>query len=160
MWNFIGRKHARETDGLAAPDSEDGRQWVWVFAPEFRLMIAAIVGPRTLTPPRRSSLRPVAIPRSSATATCYLVALIAPSMSTTFARTGKRGVTQAALQPPDLVYGQLASRRNRAAGDAYARRAWTERLTHLGYTISTALVEQVNLTLRQVGTVGERRPVS
>ena len=30
-------------------DGEDGRQWVWVsFAPEFRLMIAAVVGPRTL----------------------------------------------------------------------------------------------------------------
>ena len=51
MWNFIARKHARETDGAgeSLPESEDGRQWVWVsFAPEFRLMIAAVVGPRTL----------------------------------------------------------------------------------------------------------------
>src|SRR2546427_13064949 len=51
MWNFIARKHACETDagGESLPDSEEGRQWVWIsFAPEFRLMIAAIVGPRTL----------------------------------------------------------------------------------------------------------------
>ena len=28
--------------------SEDGRQWVWIsFAPEFRLILAAFVGPRT-----------------------------------------------------------------------------------------------------------------
>jgi len=51
MWNFIGRKHACETDlaGESLPDAEDGRQWVWIsFAPEFRLIIAAVVGPRTL----------------------------------------------------------------------------------------------------------------
>src|SRR5207302_4424963 len=51
MWNFIARKHACETDtaGESLPNGKDGRQWVWVsFAPEFRLMIAAIVGPRTL----------------------------------------------------------------------------------------------------------------
>ena len=51
MWNFIARKPARETDeaGASGPDGEDGRQWIWVsLAPEFRLMIAAVVGPRTL----------------------------------------------------------------------------------------------------------------
>ena len=51
MWNFMARKHARETDeaGESLPEGEDGRQWVWVsFAPEFRWMIAAVVGPRTL----------------------------------------------------------------------------------------------------------------
>jgi len=50
MWNFIARKHACETDaaGESLPDGEEGRQWVWIScAPEFRLMIAAIVGPRT-----------------------------------------------------------------------------------------------------------------
>ncbi len=36
MWNFIGRKHSKECDedGESRPDSEDGRQWLWVsFAP-------------------------------------------------------------------------------------------------------------------------------
>ena len=51
MWTFIARKHACETDaaGASLPDGEDGRQWVWIsFAPECRLRIAAVVGPRTL----------------------------------------------------------------------------------------------------------------
>jgi hypothetical protein len=51
MWDFIARKHARETDeaGERLPEGQDGRQWIWVsFAPELRLMIAAVVGPRTL----------------------------------------------------------------------------------------------------------------
>ena len=50
MGNFTARKHARETDeaGESMPDSEDGRQWIWVsFAPEFWLMIAAVVERRT-----------------------------------------------------------------------------------------------------------------
>lgn len=51
IWNFIQRKHSKilEENGEASPVSEDGRQWVWIiFAPEFRLMLAAFVGPRTL----------------------------------------------------------------------------------------------------------------
>ena len=51
MWNVIERKYARQTDeaGERLPAGEDGRRWVWIsFAPELRLMIAAVVGPRTL----------------------------------------------------------------------------------------------------------------
>src|SRR5437588_157022 len=50
MWNFIRRKHAKEAgpDGESTALSEDGPQWVWIsFAPEFRLILAAFVGPRT-----------------------------------------------------------------------------------------------------------------
>jgi hypothetical protein len=50
MWSFIKRKHAQqaEPDGESSDLSEDGRQWVWIsFAPEFRLILAAFVGPRT-----------------------------------------------------------------------------------------------------------------
>ena len=50
MWTFIRRKHAKEAgpDGESTALSEDGRQWVWIsFAPEFRLILAAFVGPRT-----------------------------------------------------------------------------------------------------------------
>ena len=51
MWHFIKRKRARETDeaGASVPEGQDGRPWVWVsFAPAFRMMVAAVVGPRTL----------------------------------------------------------------------------------------------------------------
>jgi transposase-like protein len=50
MWNFIKRTHAQQAgpDGESTAWSEDGRQWVWIsFAPEFRLILAAFVGPRT-----------------------------------------------------------------------------------------------------------------
>ena len=101
MWNFIGRKHAQETDavGESLPDSADGRQGVWVsFAPEFRLMIAAVVGPRTLDTAKEvaavTKARVAGIPAFFSDGfTCYLAALIAAfHVVTTFARTGKRGV--------------------------------------------------------------------
>src|SRR5215510_7509261 len=47
MWHFLARKHTCETDatGESGPDSADGRPWGWIsFAPEFRLLSAAIVG--------------------------------------------------------------------------------------------------------------------
>jgi transposase-like protein len=100
MWNCIERQHARETDaaGDSLPNSEDGRQGVWVsFAPEFRLMIAAIVGPRTLDTAKAvvaaTKARVAGIPAFfSDGVTCYLMALIAAfHVVTTFARTGKRG---------------------------------------------------------------------
>jgi transposase-like protein len=50
MWSFIRRKHAQQAgpDGESTEWSEDGRQWVWIsFAPEFRRILAAFVGPRT-----------------------------------------------------------------------------------------------------------------
>jgi transposase-like protein len=50
MWSFIRRKHAQQADadGESTDLSEDGRQWVWIsFAPEFRLVLATFVGPRT-----------------------------------------------------------------------------------------------------------------
>jgi hypothetical protein len=118
MWNFIGRKHACETDpaGESLPEAEDGRQWVWVsFAPEFRLIIATVVGPRTLDTAKEvvaaTKARVAGLPAFFSDGfTCYLAALIAAfHIVTTFARTGKRGRPR---QPrceshPDLVYGQF-----------------------------------------------------
>ena len=81
------------------PESEDGRQWVWVsLAPEFRLMIAAVVGPRTLDTAKEvvaaTKARVAGIPAFFSDGfTCYLAALIAVyhTIVTTFARTGKPG---------------------------------------------------------------------
>src|SRR5215470_19618871 len=85
MWNFIARKHACETDstGESLPESADGRQWVWIsFAPEFRLMIAAIVGPRTLDTAKEvvatTKARVAGIPAFFSDGfTCSLAALLA-----------------------------------------------------------------------------------
>jgi transposase-like protein len=162
MWNFIERKHARDTDeaGESLPDGEDGRQWVWVsFAPEFRLMIAAMVGPRTLAMAKEvvvvTKARVAGIPAFFSDGfTCYLAALIAAfHVVTTFARTGKRGrPRKSRCEPhPDLVYGQLVKQKPQGKLLTLSTRVvlGAERLTHLGLTISTALVERVNLTLRQ-----------
>jgi|SRR5882724_584474 len=143
MWNFMARKHARETDeaGASLPEGEDGRQWVWVsFAPEFRWMIAAVVGPRTLD----TAKEVVAITK----------ALIAAfHVVTTFARIGRRGrPRQPVCEPhPDLVYAPLVKRKKQGMLLTRSTRVvlGAERLTQRGLTISTALVERVNLTLRQ-----------
>jgi IS1 family transposase len=162
MWNFIERKHACETDaaGESLPTSEDGRQWVWVsFAPECRLMIAAIVGPRTLDTAKEvvaaTKARVAGIPAFFSDGfTCYLAALIAAfHIVTTFARTGKRGRPRKPVcEPhPELIYGQLVKQKKHGKLRTLSTRVvlGAERLTHLGLTISTALVERVNLTLRQ-----------
>ena len=50
MWNFIARKcsHRAAANGESLPESEDGRQWIGLsYAPESRLLLAAVVGPRT-----------------------------------------------------------------------------------------------------------------
>src|SRR6267154_1677992 len=162
MWNFIARKHARETDeaGESLPAGQDGRQWVWVsFAPEFRLMIAAVVGPRTLETAKEvvaaTKARVAGIPAFFSDGfTCSLAALIAAfHVVTTFARTGKRGRPRLprCAPHPDLVYGQLVKQKHQGKLLTLSTRVvvGTERLTHLGLRISTALVERVNLTLRQ-----------
>jgi IS1 family transposase len=162
MWNFIERKHAGETDatGESFPDGEDGRQWIWIsFAPEFRLMIAAIVGPRTLDTAKEvvavTKARVAGIPAFfSGGFTCSLAALIAAfHVVTTFARTGKRGRPRTSVCEPhlDLVYGQLVKQKKQGKLQTLSTRIvlGAERLTDLGLTISTALVERVNLTLRQ-----------
>jgi IS1 family transposase len=162
MWNFIARKHACETDaaGESLSDGADGRQWVWVsFAPEFRLMIAAVVGPRTLETAKEvvaaTKTRVAGIPAFFSDGfTCYLAALIAAfHIVTTFARTGKRGRPRLPrCEPhPDLVYAQLGKQKKQGKLLTLSTRVvlGAERLTQLGLTISTALVERVNLTLRQ-----------
>src|SRR6266480_99995 len=162
MWNFIGRKQAQETDmaGESLPDSADGRQWVWgSFAPEFRLMITAIVGPRTLDTAKEvvavTKARVAGIPAFFSDGfTCSLAALIAAfHVVMTFAPTGKRGRPRKPVcaPHPDLIYGQLVKQTKHGKLLTLSTRVvlGAERLTHLGLTISTALVERVNLTLRQ-----------
>ena len=162
MWNFIARKHACETDeaGESLPDGEDGRQWVWIsFAPEFRLMIAAIVGPRTLDTAKEvvatTKARIAGIPAFFSDGfTCSLAALIASfHVVMTFAKTGKRGRPRkpVCVPHPALIYGQLVKQQKQGKLLTLSTRVvlGAERLVHLGLTISTALVERVNLTLRQ-----------
>ena len=122
-------------------------------------MIAAVVGPRTLDTAKEvvaaTKARVAGIPAFFSDGfTCYLAALIAAfHVVTTFARTGKRGRPRKPVcaPHPDLVYGQLVKQKKQGKLLTLSTRVvlGAERLTHLGLTISTALVERVNLTLRQ-----------
>jgi len=54
MWSFVRRKtnNGEEEDPVStesdSSDSEEGQQWTWInFAPEYRLILGIIVGPRT-----------------------------------------------------------------------------------------------------------------
>jgi IS1 family transposase len=162
MGNFVERKQARETDeaGDSVPNGKDGRQGVWVScAPEFRLMIAAVVGPRTRDTAKEvvaaTKARGAGIPAFFSDGfPCYLAALLAAfHVVTTCARTGKRGRPRKPLwEPhPDLIYGQLVKQKKQGTLRTLSTRVvlGAARLTHLGLTIRTAVVERLNLTVRQ-----------
>jgi IS1 family transposase len=161
LWSFIRRQHAQQAgpDGESREWSADGRQWVWIsFAPEFRLILAAFVGPRTFAS---------ALPLIQMTAAvvfgvpcffsdgfrCYLSALLEVYHTLkTFPRTGKPGRPKQPILElhPDLVYGQgiKKKRQGRLQALVYRVCCGAERLEKLGLAISTSLLERLNLTLR------------
>jgi transposase-like protein/IS1 family transposase len=161
LWNFIARKQAIQaaSDGESTDQSMDGRQWVWVsFAPEFRLLLAAYVGPRTL----QSALTLI---QMTAAIVCGVPCFFSDGFSSywpaliavyhhlkEFTRTGKRGrPRKPVLEPhPQLVYAQLVKEKKRGHLHALRERIWcgTARLAALGLKISTSLTERFNLTLR------------
>jgi IS1 family transposase len=161
MWSFIRRKHAQQAgpEGESAEWSEDGRQWVWIsFAPEFRLILAAFVGPRTFA----SALRLIEMTATvvlgvpcffSDGFSCYLSALIDVYHTLkSFPRTGKPGRPKQPLKEPhpDLVYGQVIKKKckGRLQELIYRVCCGSKRLEALGSSISTSLIARLNLTLR------------
>jgi IS1 family transposase/transposase-like protein len=161
MWSFIRRKHASEanSDGESPDLSEDGRQWVWIsFAPQYRLILAAFVGPRTFESAVQLIEMTAAVVLGvpcffSDGFSCYLSALIEVYHTlTTFPRTGKPGRSkQPRKEPhPDLVYGQVVKkkRQGRLQELVYRVVCGSKRLEDLGFSISTSLIERLNLTLR------------
>jgi IS1 family transposase/transposase-like protein len=161
MWSFIRRKHAQQAnpDGESTELSEDGRQWVWLsFAPEFRLILAAFVGPRTFASAWQLIQMTAAVVWGvpcffSDGFSCYLSALIeAYHTLQTFPRTGKPGRPKKAVKEPhpDLVYGQVIKKKRQGRLQALIYRVCcgAKRLEELGLSISTSLIERLNLTLR------------
>lgn len=161
MWNFIERKSSKDggPDGESFVGSADGRQWVWIsYAPEFRLMLAAFVGPRTF----ESALSLITMTAAviagvpcffSDGLSSYLPALIQVyHRIKTFAPTGKRGRPRnAVMEPhPDLVYAQVVKEKSNGRLRSITQRVLcgAQRLKDLGLSISTSLIERLNLTLR------------
>ena len=162
MWNFIRRKQTLQAgpDGASTDWSEDGRQWVWIsFAPEFRLILAVFVGPRTLDSALQLIQMTAAVVLGvpcffSDGFSCYLSALIDVYHTLqTFPRTGKPGrPKQPVKEPhPELVYGQVIKKKQKGRLQelVYRVRCGAKRLEALGLSISTSLLERLNLTLRQ-----------
>jgi len=161
MWNFIRRKHAEEIDdyGEGRVESEDGRQWIWLsYAPECRLILSAYVGPRTY----ESALKLIEMTAQivkgvpcffSDGFSCYLTALIAVYHTIkTFKRTGKPGRPRKPILKPlkDLVYAQVVKVKNHGRLKEIQQRVLcgASRLKKLGLSISTSLIERLNLTFR------------
>ena len=161
MWRFIRRKHAQQAgpDGESTQWSADGRQWVWIsFAPEFRLILAAFVGPRTFDSALQLIQMTAAVVLGvpcffSDGFSCYLSALIEVYHTfKTFPRTGKPGRPKKPVKEPhpDLVYGQVIKKKRQGRLQALLYRVCCgpQRLEELGLSISTSLIERLNLTLR------------
>jgi len=162
MWNFIERKQANDAspDGEAPESGKDGRQWLWVsYAPEFRLMLAAFVGPRTFESAllliQMTAAVVVGIPCFFSDGfSAYLPALVAVyHQIKTFARTGKRGRprNQVVEPHPELVYAQVVKEKQHGRVKFLSERilCGAKRLKELGLSISTSLIERLNLTMRQ-----------
>jgi hypothetical protein len=141
MGNCIERKHARQTEaaGESLPDGEEGRPGGWsCFAPAFRLMIAAVVGPRTRDTAKAvvaaTTARVAGIPAFfSAGFPGSLAALIAAfHVVTPCAHPGKRGHPRLPrCEPhPELVDGPLVKekRQGQLADAPHARRAGSRTL--------------------------------
>jgi IS1 family transposase/transposase-like protein len=161
MWNFIRRKASCEAvDEVESPShAEDGRQWIWLsFAPEYRLILAAVVGPRVF----ETALLLIQITARivcgipvffSDGFSCYKEALLAVyGHLKEFERTGKRGrprnpVTEPA---PELVYAQLIKEKENGRLKGLKEKVifGAQKLIASGLKISTSLIERVNETFR------------
>jgi IS1 family transposase/transposase-like protein len=161
MWHFIRRKHAHHAgpDGESTELSEDGRPWVWIsFAPAFRLILATFVGPRTFASALQLIQMTAAVVLGvpcffSDGFSCSLSALVEVYHTLkVFPRTGKPGrPTQPVKEPhPALVYGQVIKKKQKGRLQelVYRVRCGSQRLENLGLSISTSLLERLNLTLR------------
>ena len=152
-----------------SPDrSEEGRQWIWIsYAPEFRLRLTAFVGPRTLASALSLIEMTVAVGVGlpcffSDGLSSYLPALVAfYHQVKPLARPGLPvRARQPVLEPqPDLVYGQVIKPKAKGRLKALHYRVvcGAQRLAQLGLTISTSLLQRLNLTLRQHSGSGGNR---
>ncbi len=162
MWSFVRRKVSEGADGEleSPPEANDGRQWVWLsYAPEFRLILGTVVGPRTygtalkLIEVTARIVLGIPVFFSDGFST-YLQALVACYHTLkTFPRTGKPGRPRKPVKAPhpSLVYGQVIKKKRQGRLVEVTTRivCGAKRLASLGLTISTRLLERLNLTFRQ-----------
>jgi IS1 family transposase/transposase-like protein len=162
MWSFVRRKisEAAGEGQESSQESDDGRQWVWIsYAPEYRLILAAVVGPRVyetaLSLIQMTAQIVKGIPAFFSDGfSCYMRALVeCYHQIKSFPRTGQRGRPKNPVTEPhpDLIYGQIVKEKKggRLEKITYCIKCGAEKLAQLGLKISTTLLERLNLTLRQ-----------
>jgi IS1 family transposase/transposase-like protein len=162
MWSFVKRKLSEKAanDGESPQEAKDGRQWIWIsYAPEYRLILAAIVGPRTFQTAllliQMTATVVLGVPCFFSDGfSCYLQALIEYYHEIiTFPKTGRKGRPKNPKKEPhpDLVYGQVIKKREKGRIVSICNKVvlGAERLVQVGLKISTTLLERLNLTIRQ-----------
>ena len=160
-WHGSRRTHAAEDgDGASLPEAADGRQWVWIsVAPASRLMLTAVVGPRTLETAQEVIEATAAIVRGVPAvfsdgftgSVAALIAVYHPLTSVPPTGTPGRPKDPRIEPPPALVDGQLVQeqRPGRLVTRSTRSLAGAEPLTVRGLAVSTALSERLHLTVRQ-----------
>jgi IS1 family transposase len=163
MGSFVRRKvseQAADGEQESPQEADDGRQWGWLSsAPEFRLILATVVGPRTsetaVTLIQKTARIVAGIPAFFSDGfRAYLQALLACYHTLkTFPRTGKPGRPKNPVKEPhpDLVYGQIVKKKRKGRLREITTRilCGAERFAELGLPISTTLLERLTLTFRQ-----------
>lgn len=145
---------------MAASAAREGQTWVWIaFAPEYRLFLAIVVGPRTQSQADQLIGRTASVLAGPLPLFCsdgleeYSVALLDRYFVTQeFPRTGRRGRPRnpQRLPAPGLRYGQVVKRREgRRVVEVTRRVVYGDPKEIPSKTISTSLLERQNLTLRQ-----------
>jgi IS1 family transposase len=161
-WHCMRRTQALQAgpDGESTDGSEDGRQWVWSsVAPEFRLLLAVLVGPRTFDRALQLIQMTAAVIWGSPCFcsdgfSCYLSALLEVYHTLKiFPRPGKPGRPKHPVKEPhpERVYGPVLKTKQpgRLQALVYRVRCGAQRLEALGLSISTSVLERLNLPLRQ-----------
>jgi len=163
MWSFVKRKvngnEEKEIVEGKKCEAEEGKQWIWVsYAPEFRLILAMAVGPRTfenaLLLIQMTAGIVLGVPCFFSDGfSSYLPALIeCYHKIKTFPKTGLRGRPKKPVKEPDkdLVYGQVVKERKkgRIVGVTHRIICGAQRFVNSGLKISTSLLERLNLTIR------------
>ncbi|WDN89891.1 hypothetical protein BuS5_02859 [Desulfosarcina sp. BuS5] len=163
MWSFVRRKVSKKSENTkpeSSQEAEDGRQWIWIgYAPQFRLILAMVVGPKTF----ETALSLIAMTAGivlgvpcffSDGFSCYFNALLEYYHEIKiFPKTGQRGRPKEPVKKPhsELVYGQMVKEKKngKLLKITYRIRCGAERLAKLGFKIGTSFLERLNLTIRQ-----------
>lgn len=145
---------------MAEMSTDEGKTWVWIaFAPEYRLFLALVVGPRTQEQADQLIQRTARVLAGPLPLFCsdgldqYSVALLdCYCVTKEYPRTGRRGRPRKPkhLPAPDLRYAQVVKRREgRRLVEVIRKVVYGNPEEIPQQSISTSLLERQNLTIRQ-----------